>query len=1078
MSPLDVASLTSKGTRVLVQPSPMRIFPDAAYSRAGAILTDDLRSANTIFGVKEFPHTSLLDSKSYVLFSHTIKAQEYNMPFLDACLEKRVRLFDYETIRDTKSNKRLVAFGQFAGYSGMCATLRGLGERLLSLGFSTPFVSVSSAYMYPSLSDAKQAITRCGQQISEYGLPSQLGPMTFVFTGTGNVSNGAKALFELLPHRWLTVEQMQELKHNSQSSTSNWERNVVYGCIVTSRDMVRLSAEQQSDKSSAFDKSHYYAQPHLYESIFHSHVIPYTSVLINCMYWAPQYPRLLTCQQMQALEQKYTKQGTSQHMKNRLLMVSDITCDIGGSVEFLKRSSSIDAPFYMYDALKDSIHAQIEGQSGVLMLGVDNLPAEFPIEASLHFSQALAPFVQPLSEFEPEMKFDSDEARTLLPQSIYASCIAADGRLTPQFAYIEKLRRLNDKKAASDRAASVVAPSNGAAAVATDAFTHTLMLEGHLFDTGFINSALDAIEQCDCDFRVQHWDIQANRSQRESNTSKAVLSINAKNQEQFARVILRLEQLAQRAPAAQVKVTRIERDIESYIPQARIASSQQQQQLQSTQQQNQIKPSTTSASASTQSTVKSSGQSVLVLGSGFVVGPLIEYLARQGHSLTVASNQLTEAQTLLQGVQCSVGASIQALLLDSSDTQAVSALVQQHTITVSLLPATMHVSIAQLCLTHRKHLITASYVSDAMRALSSEAQRLNLTFLNEVGLDPGLDHMSAMSVIDEVKLRGGTVLEFESVCGGLPAPECANNPFAYKFSWSPAGMLSATRNSATYRHKGAELQIEGERLMSSATPYDGLGSALRLEHYANRNSLGYSELYALPGAQTMYRGTLRYDGTCALLHAMRQLGLFSQEKITDPPVDWSSLLQRQFNTSQVTLMDVARSKLHAAGTNESTITRTLAALRWLGLDQSETLLLRGTLNKTKQHSMLDYLCALLIERLSYQAGERDMVLLAHRFVIQWPGVEQLETRRSTLIAYGGDGPQRVGGSLGAGGGVSGWSAMSRTVGLPCAIATQLVLEGRIKQRGVLIPTSKEVYEPMLQLLAQEGIQCREEIVRE
>lgn len=272
--PSDVSSLTSQGVRVLVQPSTMRIYKDQEFKSAGAELVEDLSPANTIFGVKEFPLQELIPNKSYMIFSHTIKAQAYNMPFLDACIKNRVRLFDYETIRAPAlpgggGGGRLVAFGKFAGYAGMIDCLRGVGERLLSLGYSSPFMGVASAYMYPDLPSAKAAVIKAGEEIKQFGLPPELAPMRFVFTGTGNVARGAQEIFELLPHKYVTAEELATLPPNP---------NLVYGCVVTAKDMVERIG------GGEFNKKEYYENPTLYRPVFHERVAPHMNVLVNCMY--------------------------------------------------------------------------------------------------------------------------------------------------------------------------------------------------------------------------------------------------------------------------------------------------------------------------------------------------------------------------------------------------------------------------------------------------------------------------------------------------------------------------------------------------------------------------------------------------------------------------------------------------------------------------------------------------------------------------------------------------------------------------------------------------------------------------
>ena len=199
--------------RVLVQPCTRRVYSDEEYKRAGAELADNLSPASLIIGVKEVPIKNLLSDRTYMFFSHTIKAQPVNMPLLDAILDKNIRLVDYETIVEggVRGNRRLVAFGRYAGIAGMIDTFRGLGERLLSTGYGTPFLSVSNTFMYPDLQSAKAGIIKAGEKISDIGTPNGLGPLTFVFTGNGNVSQGAQEIFKLLPHEMVAPKDLPSL---------------------------------------------------------------------------------------------------------------------------------------------------------------------------------------------------------------------------------------------------------------------------------------------------------------------------------------------------------------------------------------------------------------------------------------------------------------------------------------------------------------------------------------------------------------------------------------------------------------------------------------------------------------------------------------------------------------------------------------------------------------------------------------------------------------------------------------------------------------------------------------------------
>ncbi|MFC1617443.1 saccharopine dehydrogenase C-terminal domain-containing protein [Candidatus Margulisiibacteriota bacterium] len=259
---------------------------------------------------------------------------------------------------------------------------------------------------------------------------------------------------------------------------------------------------------------------------------------------------------------------------------------------------------------------------------------------------------------------------------------------------------------------------------------------------------------------------------------------------------------------------------------------------------------------------------ILVLGSGMVARPGIQYLLKQKHlNVTVASRNREKARKIINGFDNG-----KAVQIKIDNKKAVENLIKKHDIVISLLPWVFHTKIAKLCLKNNKHMATASYVKPEMKALDTEAQKKDLLILNEMGVDPGIDHMSAMKIIDEVKAEGGKILSFHSFCGGLPAPENNDNPFGYKFSWSPKGVLLASRNSAKYLKDNKEVNIPGKELFLNITQEEvkGLG---KFEVYPNRDSLQYKKIYNLDNAKTIMRGTYRNLGWCETLKAIGDLGL-------------------------------------------------------------------------------------------------------------------------------------------------------------------------------------------------------------
>jgi len=435
---------------------------------------------------------------------------------------------------------------------------------------------------------------------------------------------------------------------------------------------------------------------------------------------------------------------------------------------------------------------------------------------------------------------------------------------------------------------------------------------------------------------------------------------------------------------------------------------------------------------------------VLVLGAGLVTRPLVRYLLDQpDFHVTVATRTVSKADALVTGRPRGT-----TLTLLADDTEKLAKLINEHDLAVSLLPAPLHPVVADLCIKHRKHMVTTSYLSPAIKALDGPAREAGVTILNEIGVDPGIDHMSAMRIIEDVKARGGRIVSFRSYCGGLPAPEANDNPFGYKFSWSPRAVCTAGKSSARFREDGKQVDIPGPELFTCVHPLyvEGIG---QLEAYPNRDSLGYVELYGLEGIETMFRGTLRYPGWCETLKKIVDLGLLDETPITYPAGTTYAQFVGQFLKSRPS--GDARKDL-AAQLGLDAASPILDRLEWLGLFSDETIAITG-----KETTPLDVLGSRMEQKMKYQPGERDMIVLCHYFVA---GFESGPDERitSTMIDYGQPG---------------GDSSMARTVSLPAAIGVRLILTGGLMTPGVHIPVTKEIYNPVLDELASLGIRCME-----
>ncbi|UCD14508.1 MAG: saccharopine dehydrogenase NADP-binding domain-containing protein [Thermoplasmatales archaeon] len=432
---------------------------------------------------------------------------------------------------------------------------------------------------------------------------------------------------------------------------------------------------------------------------------------------------------------------------------------------------------------------------------------------------------------------------------------------------------------------------------------------------------------------------------------------------------------------------------------------------------------------------------VLVLGAGMISRPLVRYLLDQpGYFVKMASRTVSKAEKIIDSHERG-----KAEALNVSNDAKLEKLVTESDVTVSLLPYIYHVKVAKLCIKHKKHLVTTSYVSDEMRELDNKAREAGVLFLNECGLDPGIDHMSAMRIIHKIKKKGGVVVSFKSTTGALPSHEANTNPFGYKFSWSPRGVLLASRNPSKWLEDGKEISIPGEQLFENYILQDvpGVGT---FENYPNRNSLPYKDVYGLKDTKTVYRGTFRMTGWCETMRKIVALGWLSEEPVK--------------GFSGKTYGDLTR-HLIGAGSDENlpmataaflgldTYSAVLKRLEWLGLFSDEQL-------PNDRDNPLDYLNGITLEKMSMDKGERDMIVMYHDFMAGYPSKKEYIT--STLVEYGIPG---------------GDTAIARTVALPAAIAVKKILEGKMDITGVHIPVIPEIYSPILDELEEMGIKFTE-----
>jgi alanine dehydrogenase len=415
--PEDVRRLVhDESIPVVLEASPARVFPDEQFTAVGAAVRADLAGCPVVLGIKEIPVHRVEPRKTYVLFAHVIKGQPYNMPMLRRLMELGCQLIDYECIVDGR-DRRLVFFGRYAGLAGIIDTLWALGRRLTAEGVGTPFDRIQQARRYADLEQAKAVVTEVGQAIREHGLPEGLRPLVCGFAGYGNVSRGAQEICDLLPVEPIAPEQLPGLTRDPDPPGDR-----VFKVVFKEEHLV-----SPIDSNGRFELQDYYQHPEKYRTRFSSWV-EHLTVLVNCIFWTPKYPKLVT-----KTDLKSWYAGGAQP---RLRVVGDISCDVNGSVECNVRISDPANPVYVYDPFRDEAIDGVEG-TGPVVLAVEMLPAELPADSSREFSRALMPFVPALARADYSAPFD----RCNLPPEIKRAVIVYQGKLTEKYRYLEESLR-------------------------------------------------------------------------------------------------------------------------------------------------------------------------------------------------------------------------------------------------------------------------------------------------------------------------------------------------------------------------------------------------------------------------------------------------------------------------------------------------------------------------------------------------------------------------------------------------------------------------------------------------------------
>jgi alpha-aminoadipic semialdehyde synthase len=400
------------GIQVWVEPSPNRVFTADEYRQAGAKITSELNDCNIIFGIKEIPKENFAPRQTYCFFSHTIKAQPFNMPMLKKMINLGDTLLDYELVKDDKGVRKIF-FGNFAGYAGMINSLWALGQRLYWEGINTPLQRIKQANQYESLRAAETAVKKVGEEIRQNGLPASITPLICGFTGYGQVSRGAQHIFDLLP-----VVQIPAGELAAFFQKGDFSSNTLYKVEFHERDMFAPAGDHP------FGLQDYFSHPEKYRGKFEQYV-PFLTMIVNGIYWEPRCPRLVT--------KEFLREHFQSRETPRLRVIGDISCDIDGSIEMTVKATNSANPLYVFDPQTEKIVDGWEGP-GVVMMAVDKLPAELPREASDFFGNALLPFIPLLAKADFAAPFEKLE----LPPEFKRAVIVHKGQLTPDFEYLRE----------------------------------------------------------------------------------------------------------------------------------------------------------------------------------------------------------------------------------------------------------------------------------------------------------------------------------------------------------------------------------------------------------------------------------------------------------------------------------------------------------------------------------------------------------------------------------------------------------------------------------------------------------------
>ncbi len=428
---------------------------------------------------------------------------------------------------------------------------------------------------------------------------------------------------------------------------------------------------------------------------------------------------------------------------------------------------------------------------------------------------------------------------------------------------------------------------------------------------------------------------------------------------------------------------------------------------------------------------------ILVLGTGFVVKPLVDYFLDDcKYEVLVASRDNNHSGLIIAGRPKGK----RVLWAAKPPYDELDEMVKGVDLVVSMIPPSMHTIVAEACIKNHVNMVTTSYISPEMAEMDAQAKEAGIIILNEIGEDPGMDHMGAQLLIDTIKSEGGLIKSVTSYGAGIPSFEHNNNPLGYKFSWSPSGLIKASQTPAAYIKDGKEIEVSGEDLFKNSWLVDiyKLGT---FETYPNRNSIPYLKKYGLDENTDIYRGLLRHPGWCNTMQSFKNLNLFNSDNSRElPPLTFAEFTRQLIGNTKTDNLKQSLANYLNLGINSDIIKQ----IEWLGFLSDDKIMLR-------KGSNVDVLVDTMTRKMKYKDYEKDMIIVHNEVVVEFSN--RIEKRIATMRVEGRP---------------YGHSAMSRAVSLPAAIASQLILEGTIRQKGVVMPNSQEIYKPVLEKLKNHG----------